>query len=161
MFFGINLIPWVARHNPAFGGFVFQNFQVLGLARQQGHHGDFGENAALIAFTHQLGQIGAKGHIENGVGFALHQRTQAAACINFAKRRPLFTHKFHIGSFGFQQLFETGHSTLAILVIGCQCGPTLGRHLGRLFHQHGRLHVRTGAQTEGISIAFVPNQGIG
>ena len=157
----IDLVPGVAGHDPALGRFIFQHIEVLGLARQQGHYWRLGENAALVAFPHQFGQIGAEGHIEDGVGLALHGGLQRGAGIQLAQRRPLLTHKLHIRPSGLQQFLEAGDSALPILIVGCDGGPAPGGQLGRLFDQHGCLHISTGAQAEGVTVTLVPHQGVG
>ncbi|OQC14431.1 MAG: hypothetical protein BWX79_00885 [Alphaproteobacteria bacterium ADurb.Bin100] len=157
----VDLVPGVAGHDPALGRFVLQHVQVLGLTREHGHHRHLRENAALVALAHQARQVGREGDVEDGVGLAVHDRAERGARLQLAVGGPLLADELDIRALGFQQFLEAGHGALAVLVVGRNRGPALGRQLGRLFNQHGRLHPGARAQPEGVAVALVPDDGVG
>ena len=158
---GVDAVPGIAGHQPAVGGLVFQGVHVFGLARQHADHLDALEEAARVAFAHELRQVRAKQHVEDGVGLGIGQRLHDAAGVHPAQWRGLLGHKLHVGLGGLEQLLERRHGRLPVFVVGVDHGPALFLHLGGLGHQHGGLHVGAGAQAEGVLVAALPGHLVG
>ena len=158
---GGDVVPGVAGDQPTIGGFVFERVQVLGFAGQHADHFAALEQAAGIALAHKLGQVSAKQDVVDGIGLGIGQGLHHAARVEFAQRRRLLGHELDIGLCGFEQGLEGGDRRLAIFIVGVDHGPAFFLQLDGLGHQHGRLHIGAGAQTEGVGVAALPGELVG
>ena len=156
----VNVVPGISGDDPSLGRFVFQRIDPFGLARQNAGNATPFKQSAKFSLTHEFGKVGPEGNVENGVGLALRQSLGGRAGVNLEQRGPLFADPFDIGAFFGQQFLEGRHRRFSVFIIGRHGGPALGRKLGRLLRQHGRLHVGSGAQAEGVTVALGPGDGV-
>ena len=119
------------------------------------------EQAAGVAFAHELHQVGAEGDVEDrfriGGGNRLHHR----AGVDLALRRPLLVDPLDVGTLLRHQLLEHRDRGLAVFIVRRDRRPALGRQFCGLFHQHRRLHVVGRTQAEGVAVALRPGDGVG
>ena len=156
----VDLVPGIAGDDPAFGRVALQRIEIFRFTRQEGDDGAILEQAAGRALAHQLHQIGAKGHVEDGLRLCGLDGLRHRAGIDLALRRPLLGDEFDVRALLLQQLLEDGNGALAILIVRRDRRPLLGRQLGRFLGKHCGLHVVRRAQAEGIFIALRPGDGI-
>ncbi len=161
MFSRLDTVPGIAGDDPAVRCFFLQRIQVLGLTGQHAHHLTALEQTTGIAFTHELGQVGAKQHVENRVRLGVGQCLHDAASVELAQRRRLLGDKFDVRLCRFQQSFEGCYGGLTVFVVGVHQSPTLLLQLGRFRHQHGGLHIGTRTQTVGVLVAAAPDDLVG
>src|SRR5512139_3169124 len=71
---GLDLVPRIACDDPTNRSLILERIKIFGLAGEQAHYGAVLEDAASIAFAHELGEIAAEQHIEDRIGFRITNR---------------------------------------------------------------------------------------
>ena len=158
---GLDLLPRVAGHVPAFGRLVLERIEVLGLAREQVEHDRVLEQAPRIALAHELGEVGAEQRGEDRVGLGVCERLRDRAGVDLAQRRRLLGDELHARLRLGEQLLEPARRRLAVFVVRVHDRPALLLQLGGVGDQHRGLHVRGRAQAEGVLVAVVPDDLVG
>ena len=158
---GLDLVPGIAGHVPAFGRLVLERVEVFGLARQQVEHHGVLEQAACVALAHEFLQVGPEQRGEDRVGLGVDERLHHCARVDLAQGRRLLSHKLHAGLFLLQELLEPQSGRLAVLVIRVDDRPFLFLELGRVRDEHRGLHVGRGPQPERVAIAVLPHDFVG
>ena len=156
----LQLLPRVARHQPALRRLLAQRVQVFRLPGQQGHHRPLLEQPARVAGADEACQVPAEQHVEDALRLRLLQRRHRRPGVQLAQRGPLLRGEHHVRPGMAHHLLEPLHRGLAVLVVRRHRHPALGRHLGRLLHQHRHLHVGGRAQPERVGVAALPHQRI-
>ena len=154
-------VPRIASHHPAFRCFVLERIQIFRFAGQQAGHRPVAKQATGIALAHELGEIGGKEHVEDGVRLGVSERLHHAARIDLAQWRGLFGDEFDVRLRGLEQGLEGFHRRLAVFIVGIDQRPAFLFHRHHLRHQHRHLHVGRRAQAEGVTIAALPDQLVG
>ena len=157
----VDLVPRITGHDPALRRLALERVQVFRLPRQQTDDGHAVEYPARRAFTDELGEIGAEGHVEDGFRLGCRQRLHGRSGVDLALRRPLLADELDIRPLRLQELLEHRDRRLAVFIIRRHRGPALGGQGRRLFHQHGGLHIGRGTQAEGVAVALLPRDGVG
>ena len=157
----VDLIPGIARHDPAFRRLRTHRCEILRLAGQETQHRALLEEAAELSFADQLGLIAGEGRVEDAVGVGAQDGLRGRAGVDLTERRILLDHHFGFGVQLGQQFLEVRRRGLAILVVRRHDGPSLGSGLLAGLHQHLGLHVGVGPHAEGVAVALRHGQGVG
>ena len=157
----LDVVPGIAGHDPAGRRFVLERIEIFGLAGQEAHHRFALEQAARVAFAHELHEVRAEFDIEDRLRIGRGQRLHHRAGIDLAERRPLFADPLDIRPLLRQQRLEHADGGLAVFIVRRDGGPALGRKLGGLLRQHRRLHVVRRPQAEGVAIALRHRDRVG
>ena len=161
MFRRFDRVPGIAGDDPALRRLFLERIEIFRLAGEERNHGAILEQAAGIAFAHELDEVGAEGDVEDRFRIGLRERLHHRTCIDLAERRPLLVDPLDIGPLLRHQFLEHCHRRLAVFIIRRNRRPALGRQLCGGFRQHRRLHVVRGTQAEGVAVAFGPGDGVG
>src|SRR3954454_3171712 len=125
----LDAVPGVAGDDPTFGGFVLQWIEIFRLASQEADDRAVLEQAASIALTHQLYEIGAERNVEDGFRICSSDSLHQGTGIDLALRRPLLLNPLDVGSLFRHQFLEDGHSRLAVFIVRRDRRPTFGGQL--------------------------------
>ena len=157
----LDRVPRIAGNDPSDRRLVLERIEIFRLAREQAHDGAVLERAPRGALAHELGEVAAEQHVENGVGLGVVYRLHDGPGIDLAERRGLLGHELDIGLRLFQHLLEPGRSRLAILEIRINHGPAFLLRCDGVGHQHRDLHVGRGPQAERILVPVLPGDLVG
>ena len=154
-------MPRIARDDPAVGRLGFQRIEVLRFAGEQVHDLAPAEEPARVALADELREIGSEQRAEDRVGLRGGERLDRRTCVDLAERRRLLRDDLHVGLPGLQQFAERVRGGLSVVVVRIDDRPALLLQPRRLGDQHGRLHVRRGAQPERVAVAVLPGELVG